>query len=114
MCNDYEQRVAWADYRKAMQQLELGIPTEQSEADLPQADDIRVNEVGPVMRVAGNGVELLPMTFGFPPKGLRGGLSSTSNPRAVGSTRATAALYLRRHSSSSPASAIQRPSTASP
>ena len=33
MCNDYEQRVAWADYRKAMQQLELGIPTEQSEAD---------------------------------------------------------------------------------
>ena len=73
MCNDYEQRVAWADYRKAMQQLELGIPTEQSEADLPQADDVRVNEVGPVMRVAGNGVELVPMTFGFPPKGPRGG-----------------------------------------
>ena len=72
MCNDYEQRVAWADYRKAMQQLELGIPTEQSEADLPQADDIRVNEMGPVMRVAGNGVELVPMTFGFPPKNPRG------------------------------------------
>ena len=72
MCNDYEQRVAWADYRKAMQQLELGIPTEQSEADLPQADDIRVNEIGPVMRVAGNGVELVPMTFGFPPKNPRG------------------------------------------
>jgi len=73
MCNDYEQHVTWADYRKAMRQLDLGIPTEESEADLPQADDIRVNEVGPVMRVAGNGVELLPMTFGFPPKGLRGG-----------------------------------------
>ena len=73
MCNDYEQHVGWADYRKVMQQLELGIPTEQSEADLPQADDIRVNEVGPVMRVAGNGVELVPMTFGFPPKGPRGG-----------------------------------------
>ena len=28
-----------------MQQLELGIPTEQSEADLPTADDIRVNEM---------------------------------------------------------------------
>ena len=72
MCNDYEQHVAWADYRKSMQQLELGIPTEQSEADLPQADDIRVNEVGPVVRVAGNGVELVPMTFGFPPKSPRG------------------------------------------
>jgi putative SOS response-associated peptidase YedK len=73
MCNDYEQRVAWADYRKVMRQLELGIPTEESEADLPQADDIRVNEIGPVMRVAGNGVELVPMTFGLPPKGPRGG-----------------------------------------
>ena len=31
MCNDYEQRVAWADYRKVMRQLELGIPTEEAE-----------------------------------------------------------------------------------
>jgi hypothetical protein len=73
MCNDYEQRVTWADYRTAMQRLELGTPAEQSEADLPQADDIRVNEVGPVMRLAGNGVKLMPMTFGFPPKSSRGG-----------------------------------------
>jgi putative SOS response-associated peptidase YedK len=72
MCNDYEQRVAWANYRKAMQQLELGIPTEQSAADFPQADDIRVNEVGLAMRAAGNGVELVPMAFGFPPKSPRG------------------------------------------
>jgi putative SOS response-associated peptidase YedK len=56
-----------------MQQLELGIPTEQSKLDLPQADDIRVNDVGPVMRVAGNVVELVPMTFGFPPSGPGGG-----------------------------------------
>jgi putative SOS response-associated peptidase YedK len=73
MCNDYEQLVAWADYRRAMEQLELGIPTQQSGCDLPQADDIRVNEIGPVMRVAGNVVELVPMTFGLPPKGPRGG-----------------------------------------
>ena len=72
MCNDYEQHVAWADYCKAMQQLELGIPTHQSERDLPQADDIRVNDVGPVMRPTGNSVELVPMTYGLPPKG-RGG-----------------------------------------
>jgi putative SOS response-associated peptidase YedK len=40
---------------------------------LPQADDVRINDVGPVMRVAGNLVELVPMTFGFPPSGPRGG-----------------------------------------
>jgi putative SOS response-associated peptidase YedK len=74
MCNDYEQRVAWTDYCKVMQQLEIGIPTHQSAADLPQVDDIRVNEIGSVMRVAGNGVELVPMTFGFLPKSPRGAL----------------------------------------
>jgi putative SOS response-associated peptidase YedK len=72
VCNDYEQHVVWAEYRK-MLQLELGIPVEGSEPDLPEADDIRVNEHGPVMRVAGNVVELVSMTFGLPPKGPRGG-----------------------------------------
>ena len=55
------------------QALELGIPTQQSELDLPQADDIRINDIGPVMRAAGNGVELVPMNFSFPPSGPRGG-----------------------------------------
>jgi hypothetical protein len=50
MCNEYEQRVAWAEYTKAMRQQELGTPSEQSAADLPQADDVRINDVGPVMR----------------------------------------------------------------
>jgi hypothetical protein len=52
MCNDYEQHIAWAEYCKLMQALELGIPTEQSELDLPQADDIKINDTGPVMRPA--------------------------------------------------------------
>jgi putative SOS response-associated peptidase YedK len=73
MCNDYEQHVAWAEYCKLMQELELGIPTNQTELDLPRADDIRVNDTGPVMRAAGNGVELVPMNFSFPPSGPRGG-----------------------------------------
>jgi putative SOS response-associated peptidase YedK len=72
MCNDYEQQISWAAYRRAMQQLELGIPTKQNEGDLPQAEDIRVNEIGPVMRAADNVVELVPMTFGFPSKSSRG------------------------------------------
>jgi putative SOS response-associated peptidase YedK len=72
MCNAYEQHVRWTAYCKMMQALELGIPTEQSEADLPQADDIRINDIGPVMRAAGNAIELVPMNFSFPPTGKGG------------------------------------------
>jgi putative SOS response-associated peptidase YedK len=67
MCNDYEQHVRWVDYLKMMQALELGIPSRQSEHDLPQADDIRINDIGPVMRAAGSEIELAAMTFSFPP-----------------------------------------------
>ena len=35
MCNNYQQHVTWEAYCAAMQALELGIPTEQSELDLP-------------------------------------------------------------------------------
>jgi hypothetical protein len=72
MCNEYEQHVRWAEYCKMMQNLELGIPSQQSELDLPESDDIKINDVGPVMRAAGNGIELVPMNFSFPPSG-RGG-----------------------------------------
>lgn len=67
MCNDYEQHVLWAEYCKMMQALELGIPTQQSDLDLPLADDVRINDQGPVMRAAGNVVELCSMNFSFPP-----------------------------------------------
>jgi len=67
MCNDYEQHVRWAEYYKMMQALELTIPSRQSELDLPQADDIRINDTGPVMRSTGDEIELVPMTFSFPP-----------------------------------------------
>ena len=73
MCNDYEQHVKWREYCEMMQALELGMPTDQSERDLPQADDIRINDLGPVMRAAGNGIELTPMKFGFPPSSPKGG-----------------------------------------
>jgi putative SOS response-associated peptidase YedK len=61
MCNDYEQQIAWAEYCKLMQALELGGRTQQSETDLPQADHIRINDIGPVMRASGNGIELAQM-----------------------------------------------------
>jgi putative SOS response-associated peptidase YedK len=72
VCNDYEQHIRWAQYSAMMRAADLGIPTQQSELDLPQADDIRINDAGPVMRAAGNVIELCPMNFALPPSG-RGG-----------------------------------------
>jgi putative SOS response-associated peptidase YedK len=72
ICNDYEQHVRWVEYRSMMQALELRVPSHQSELDLPEADDIRIADSGPVMRSAGNGIDLVPMTFSFPPGRPRG------------------------------------------
>ena len=46
---------------------------QQTELDLPQADDIKINDMGLVMRAAGNGIELVPMNFSFAPSRPRGG-----------------------------------------
>lgn len=68
MCNDYEQNVTWAQYKKALDALSIVIPPRQGEIDLKRADDVHINDIAPVMRAAGdNGIELAPMSFGFPP-----------------------------------------------
>lgn len=67
MCNDYEQRVSYAEYQAAVKAAELSTPASESAADLPQADDIRIGDMGPVLRAAGNGAELTLMRFGWPP-----------------------------------------------
>lgn len=73
MCNDYEQHIRYAEYCKMMQNLVLGIPTQQTELDMPPADDVKIGDTAPVMRTAGDSiVELAPMTFGFPPTGKGG------------------------------------------
>jgi putative SOS response-associated peptidase YedK len=73
MCNDYEQHIAHAQYVEALRQLELTSPSAETAADLPQADDIRIGDMGTVVRAAGNGVELVQMKFGFPPPRPRAG-----------------------------------------
>ncbi len=50
MCNAYEQHVRWVECSQMMQDLELGIPTQQTELDLPQSDLVRINDMAPVMR----------------------------------------------------------------
>ena len=67
MCNDYEQHLKWTEYCELMQKLALGVPVDQSAGDLPEADDIRVNGMAPVMRARGNVVELTQMHWSFPP-----------------------------------------------
>lgn len=73
MCNAYEQHVRWVEYCQMMQALELGMPTQQSELDLPQSANVRINQMAPVMRAAGNLIELVQMNFSFPPSGPKGG-----------------------------------------
>lgn len=65
MCNDYEQHVTHQQYQAAIKALELD--TTGAAAELPQADDIRIGDMGPVLRAAGNGVEIVSMRFGWPP-----------------------------------------------
>jgi putative SOS response-associated peptidase YedK len=52
---------------------ELDIPPHQTELDLPQADDIRISDPAPIMRAAGDTIELTRMTFAFAPSGPKGG-----------------------------------------
>ena len=73
MCNAYEQHVKWVEYCKMMQALEHGILTQQSELDLPESDDVRINDMAPVVRAAGEDIELVPMNFSFPSSGPKGG-----------------------------------------
>lgn len=65
MCNDYEQHVTHQQYLEAIKGLELDCSA--APAELPQADDIRIGDMGPVLRAAGNGVEVVSMRFGWPP-----------------------------------------------
>lgn len=73
MCSDYEQRVRYDEYCRAMHNLVLGIPVHQTERDIPLADDVKVGDRASVVRTVGdNVVELAQMRFGFPPARLRG------------------------------------------
>jgi putative SOS response-associated peptidase YedK len=67
MCNDYEQHAEWDAYCRAMADAQLGMPADASPAQLHQADDIWVKDTARVMIAAGNTVDLVPMTWGFPP-----------------------------------------------
>ncbi len=65
MCNAYEQQVSHAQYRQAIEALELAASA--GEDALDTSGEVRIGDLGPVLRAAGNGVELVLMRFGWPP-----------------------------------------------
>lgn len=66
MCNDYEQRVIRRLFAETVDKLGLGLAETADAVSWREADDVRVGELGPVLRPAGNGVEVVPMVFGIP------------------------------------------------
>jgi putative SOS response-associated peptidase YedK len=65
MCNEYEFKTNWEEYEEMMASIDLGhVGPPQA---LPQIPSIKIGDTAPVMRAAGNGVELASMKFGFPP-----------------------------------------------
>lgn len=90
MCNDYEQHIARAEYCRMMQSPALDIPSHQTDLDLSMADDIRINDPAPIMRAAGDMIELTRMTFAFPPSGPKGGpiFNFRSEGRNLGNSKA--------------------------
>jgi putative SOS response-associated peptidase YedK len=66
MCNSYEQLVSYAQYREAIRAAEVQTTGAESADDLPQSDSVRIGDMAPVLRAAGNGVALVVMRFGWP------------------------------------------------
>lgn len=64
MCNAYEQHVTEGQYRDAMRDAELEAASRTE--PFPPAAEIRIGDMGPVLRAAGNGLELILMRFGWP------------------------------------------------
>lgn len=68
MCNLYEYFLVKDAYNTMMRDLDWGIPTQQDDLDFGAKREIKIRDQAPVMRLAGNGVELAQMHWAFPPK----------------------------------------------
>lgn len=67
MCNEYEFETKWEEYSRIMAREALDLPARQTVTDLLVKASIKIGDTATVIRAAGNGVELAPMKFGFPP-----------------------------------------------
>jgi putative SOS response-associated peptidase YedK len=73
MCNEYEFQLKYDEYVEMMRHEDIGNPSGESAASMPQLASVRIGDTAPVMRAAGNVIELAPMRFGFPPPRPRAG-----------------------------------------
>jgi putative SOS response-associated peptidase YedK len=72
MCNDYANRVAFAEYQAAMRDAGMPIVAPLGPPNLEPQDDIWPSEQAPVFRAAEGGVELAQLTWGFEPSSPKG------------------------------------------
>jgi putative SOS response-associated peptidase YedK len=82
MCNDYERNIDWEAFCAAMDVATLKLPAGAGPVDLKTASDTRVSDVAPIVRAAGNSVELVEMRWGFTPP--RSGGAPVFNFRSEG------------------------------
>jgi putative SOS response-associated peptidase YedK len=88
ICNDFEQQIAYQAYRDQMLALDFEIPGHESDLDLAQKADVRINDTAAVI-VGGRGrAELTPMRWSFPPA--RPGAGPLFNFRSEGRSFAKA------------------------
>ena len=69
MCNDYGNRIPYSEYVDEFSQIKLPliIPRDRGIPNLEPRDDIRPTDPAPIIRRAGDGVELAQLRWGFPP-----------------------------------------------
>ncbi len=80
MCNDYQQHITRKLLLDTADDLDLGLTAQATAVPWQEADDIRVGQLGPVLRTAGNGTEVASMVFGLPhPSGGRPIINVTSD-----------------------------------
>lgn len=56
-----------------MASLDWSLPPHEAQDDLPQAEHVRINDIGAAVRVEDGGPKLFPMRWSFPPSGPKGG-----------------------------------------
>ena len=67
MCNDFGNRIPYSAYIEAFSQTRLPLKAPEAAPNLEPRDDIWPTETAPVLRRAGNAVELAQLRWGFAP-----------------------------------------------
>jgi putative SOS response-associated peptidase YedK len=83
MCNEYAFETKWEEYTRITAREALDLPARQTKADLALSPSIKIGDTAPVIRAAGNGVQLSAMKFGFPPPRKGAGLARRKQARGT-------------------------------